>query len=156
MILLSWHPGFPMTDENHEEALKSSFLKRIKEIFSEEEIRVICKVCPPTVRINLERDEMDRMRELGAEVEYSGRLVSKLGFDLDTGELNTKTFPITKEDKQMDQIKNQFLNYNRAVDKYDQYLQDLLKKYGVNPRSNYVFYHFPVTKQDLLEFGLDI
>ena len=39
-----------MADEDHEEALKGS---KLKKIFTSEEIKVISKGCPPSVWINL-------------------------------------------------------------------------------------------------------
>lgn len=80
------------------------------------------------------------MKELGAERKRDfGGFVSKLGFDLRTAELDTKSFPITKDDKQMDQFKNLIFNYNRSLDKVEEYAQDLLKKYRVDPRCNWLF-----------------
>ena len=134
-----------MADEDHEEALKGS---KLKKIFTSEEIKVISKGCPPSVWINLTKDEKDRLKELGAERKYFGGFVSKLGFDLRTAELDTKSFPITKDDKQMDQFENLIFNYNRSLGKVEEYAQELLKKYRVDPRCNWLFYHYRVSKKD--------
>jgi hypothetical protein len=47
-----------------------------------------------------------------------------------------KKFPITKEDRQKDKITKDFDNYFQALDEYNEYLKELIKKYDIKPTGN--------------------
>jgi hypothetical protein len=69
-------------------------------------------------------------------VEYNVKIVVSYGYDPYTGNYDTKKFPITKEDKQMQNIAKDFKNYFKALEKYYEYLKELIKKYDIKPTGN--------------------
>ena len=58
------------------------------------------------------------------------------GYDPYTGDYDVKKFPITKEDKQEKNIEKDFDNYNQALEEYNDYLKELIKKYNIKPTGN--------------------
>ena len=82
--------------------------------------------------------EYDKLAELQSTLEYNAKIVESYGFDTYTGDFNEKMFPVTKEDKQMENIAKDFKNYDQAVSEYDDYLKELIKKYNIKPTGNLV------------------
>jgi hypothetical protein len=52
--------------------------------------------------------EYNRLKELGDLVRYHSKLMSYYGLDLKTGKWNTKQFPVTQTDAQMEGINSEF------------------------------------------------
>ena len=54
--------------------------------------------------------EYDKLVDLQNSLEYYAKIVESYGYDPYTGDYDAKKFPITKDDKQMDNIANDFKN----------------------------------------------
>lgn len=80
-----------------------------------------------------DKKEYDKLAELYSTVEYYAKIVESYGFDIYSGEFNEKKFPITKEDKQMEDISKDFKNYSQTLSEYSDYLKELIKKYDIKP-----------------------
>ena len=85
-----------------------------------------------------DKREYDKLTELQNTLEYKLKIVESYGYDPYTGDVNEKKFPITKEDKQMKNIAKDFDNYFQALEEYNEYLKDLIKKYDIKPTGNLV------------------
>ena len=83
--------------------------------------------------------EYDRTKELGDLVRYHGKLMSYYGLDLNTGKWNTKQFPVTQTDAQMEGINSDIRTYNNAVRNFNMYGEFLAKKYCVNKGGVIIF-----------------
>ena len=59
--------------------------------------------------------EYNKVKELADLVKYHSRLMSYYGLDLKTGKWNTKQFPVTQTDAQMQGINSDTNVYNKAV-----------------------------------------
>ena len=82
--------------------------------------------------------EYDKLAELQNTLNYQAKIVESYGYDKYTGDFNAKVFPITKEDKQIDSITNDFKNYFNTISEYNDYLRELIKKYNIKPTGNLV------------------
>ena len=71
-------------------------------------------------------------------MEYHAKIVERYGYDPYTGEYDAKKFPITKEDKQKENIDKDFDNYDQTLEEYSDYLKELIKKYNIKPTGNLV------------------
>ena len=92
-----------------------------------------------------DKREYDKLAELQSVLNYQAKIVVSYGYDPYTGDIDTKKFPITKEDKEMDQIANDFKNYFNTISEYNDYLKELIKKYKIKPTGNLVqrlIFHF--------------
>ena len=69
-------------------------------------------------------------------MKYNSKIVESYGYDPYTGDYDTKKFPITKEDKQKENIDKDFDNYFQASEEYDKYLKELIKKYNIKPKGS--------------------
>ena len=58
--------------------------------------------------------------------------MSYYGFDVTTGKWNTKQFPVTQTDAQMEGINYDIERYNKAVREYNKYAEHLAKKYYID------------------------
>jgi hypothetical protein len=58
--------------------------------------------------------------------------MSYYGLDLKTGKWNTKQFPVTQTDAQMEGINSDIKAYNKAVRDFNMYGEFLAKKYCVD------------------------
>jgi hypothetical protein len=76
-----------------------------------------------------DRREYDTIVELRNTALYYGRLMSHYGFDMKSGKWDTKQFPVTKNDKEMIGINSDRLRFNLAVQKYNNYIEYLSRKY---------------------------
>ena len=85
-----------------------------------------------------DKRELDKLKELQDTVDYHAKIVESYGYDPHTGDDDTEKFPITKEDKEMENIDKDFDNYNQALEEYRKYLQELIKKYDIKPTGNLV------------------
>ena len=83
-----------------------------------------------------DKREYDKLTELKDTLEYYAKIVESYGYNTYTGDFNTKKFPITKEDKQMDNIAKDFKNYFKTLEEYDNYLKELIKKYNIKQTGN--------------------
>lgn len=60
------------------------------------------------------------------------------GYNPYTDEYDTKKFPITKEDKQKENIDKDFDNYFQALEEYNNYIKERTnKKYNIKPKANF-------------------
>jgi hypothetical protein len=84
-----------------------------------------------------DKREYDKLKELRDTVHYYSKIVESYGYDPHTGEYDTKKFPITKEDKQKENIDKDFDNFDQALDEYIEYLKELIKKYNIKPKANF-------------------
>jgi hypothetical protein len=75
--------------------------------------------------------EYNRVKELADLVKYHSKLMSYYGLDLKTGKWNTKQFPVTQTDTQMDGINSDISTYNKAVRDCNKYGEFLAKKYCI-------------------------
>jgi hypothetical protein len=73
--------------------------------------------------------EYNRLTELANLVKYRSKLMSYYGLDLKTGNWNTKQFPVTQSDTQMEEIKSDIKTYNKAVRDFNMYEEFLARKY---------------------------
>jgi hypothetical protein len=85
-----------------------------------------------------DKREYDELAELQNVLKYNSKIVESYGYDPYTGDIDTKKFPITKEDKEMDKIANDFKNYFNTISEYNGYLKELIKKYNIQPTGNLV------------------
>jgi hypothetical protein len=85
-----------------------------------------------------DKREYDKLKELQDTVEYYSKIVESYGYDPYTGDYDIQKFPITKEDKQKENIEKDFDNYFQAIDEYNEYLKELIKKYDIKPTGNLV------------------
>jgi hypothetical protein len=76
-----------------------------------------------------DRRESDTIVELRNTALYYGRLMSHYGFDMKSGKWDTKQYPVTKNDKEMIGINSDRLRFNLAVQKYNNYIEYLSRKY---------------------------
>lgn len=89
-----------------------------------------------------DRREFDTIVDLRDTAFYYGKLMSFYGFDMKSGKWNSKLFPITKSDKDLEGIDSDRLRFNEAVNHYDKYVEYLSKKYNLNvldwPRKDFL------------------
>ena len=85
-----------------------------------------------------DKREYDKLAELQNNLNYQAKIVESYGYDTYTGDFNEKVFPITKEDKQMDSIANDFKNYFKICSEYGDYLKELIKRYKIKPSGNII------------------
>lgn len=83
--------------------------------------------------------EYNRLKELGDLVRYHSKLMSYYGLDLKTGKWNTKQFPVTQTDAQIEGINSDIKTYNNAVRNFNMYEEFLAKKYCVNKGGVIIF-----------------
>ena len=76
--------------------------------------------------------EYNRVKELGDLVKYHSKLISYYGFDVTTGKWNTRQFPLTQNDAQMEGINSDIDRYNIAIREYNKYTEHLAKDYCID------------------------
>ena len=86
--------------------------------------------------IFLKKREYDKLADVKGTLEYHGKIVERYGYDPYTGEYDIKKFPITKEDKQKENIDKDFDNFDQALEEYVNCLKELIKKYGIKSTGN--------------------
>ena len=86
-------------------------------------------------KIVLIMDDMvkyNRITELGDLVRYHSKLMSYYGFDVKTGKWDTRLFPVTQSDAQMDSIQLDIQRYNTAVRDYNKYAEHLAGEFHID------------------------
>lgn len=78
------------------------------------------------------KTEYNRMRDLGDCVKYYNKLLSQYGFHPKTGEFNSKLFPVTQTDKQLEGIESDVDTFNKAVSELNEYKAYLARKYNLD------------------------
>ena len=76
--------------------------------------------------------EYNRVKELGDLVKYHSKLMSYYGFDVTTGKWNTRQFPLTQNDAQMEGINSDIDRYNIAIREYKKYAEHLAEDYCID------------------------
>ena len=76
--------------------------------------------------------EYDTILELRDTALYYGKLISYYGFDMKSGKWNIKRFSITMSDKEIEAINSDRAKFNKAVNQYNRYAENLLRKYQLN------------------------
>src|SRR5215207_4837475 len=92
--------------------------------------------------------EYNRIKELGDLVKYHSKLMSYYGFDVKSGKWNTRLFPVTQNDAQLEGIQSDVERYNNAVRDYNIYAEYLAKEYCIDiydemKRGHAVIFHPP-------------
>lgn len=80
--------------------------------------------------------EYDTLVELNDHLKYLTKIVKSYGFDPYTGNFDQKQFPVTKEDKQIQNIKKDFNDYNQVLEQYNSHLRYLIQKYKIKSVGN--------------------
>lgn len=75
-----------------------------------------------------DKREFDTIVDLRNTALYYGKLMSLYGFDMKSGEWNTKLFSVTKSDKEIEGINSDRLRFNEAVNQYNRYVEYLSRK----------------------------
>lgn len=70
--------------------------------------------------------------DLRENVQYYRRVLSQYGYDRKTGRWDTKLFPVTQTDRQMQGFKLDIDKYRKAVKEYNEYVKHLAKKYNID------------------------
>ena len=76
--------------------------------------------------------EYDTIVELRDTALYYGKLISYYGFDMKSGKWNIKRFPITMNGREIEAIISDTAKFNEAVNQYNRYAENLLRKYRLN------------------------
>ena len=76
--------------------------------------------------------EYNRIKELGDLVKYHSKLMSYYGFNIKSGKWNTRLFPVTQTDAQIEGIQLDIERYNNAVRNYNKYAEYLAKKFCID------------------------
>jgi hypothetical protein len=76
--------------------------------------------------------EYNRIKELGDLVKYHSKLMSYYGFNVKSGKWNTRLFPITQTDAQIEGIQLDIERYNNAVRNYNKYAEHLAKEFCID------------------------
>ena len=84
-----------------------------------------------TLLLDHER-EYDTIVELRDTALYYGKLISYYGFDMKSGKWNIKRFPITMSGREIEAIISDTAKFNEAVNQYNRYAENLLRKYRLN------------------------
>lgn len=126
-------------------ASKKEYRKEVKtanglnQIFSEKEM-----TCLPTSssmndaffegRIEEVIDVYDynKLRDLQDHVQYYDKLMSQYGYDWKTNQWDTKRFPVTQTDRQIEGIESDIIKSREAVKEYNAYVKYLARKYDVS------------------------
>jgi hypothetical protein len=129
---------------------KSRYRQKVKnaetlsEMFSELELGSL----PTTSTFNDDLDELvelddiyeyNRLCELSNTVKYYDKLLSQYGYDARKEIWDTRNFPITQTDKQMDGIRADIQSANKSIDEYNDFLEYLAEKYHVDEISKCLF-----------------
>jgi hypothetical protein len=76
--------------------------------------------------------EYNTIKELGDLVKYHSKLISYYGFDVKSGKWNTRLFPVTQNDAQLEGIQLDIERYNNAVRDYNIYAEHLAKEFCID------------------------
>lgn len=76
--------------------------------------------------------QYNRVKELGDLVKYHSKLMSYYGFDVNTGKWDTRLFPVTQSDAQLEGIQSDIERYNNSVRDYNKYAEYLAKEFCID------------------------
>src|SRR5919108_1406698 len=76
--------------------------------------------------------EYNRIKELGDLVKYHSKLISYYGFNVKSGKWNTRLFPITQNNAQIEGIQLDIERYSNAVRNYNKYAEHLAKEFCID------------------------
>jgi hypothetical protein len=111
----------------------SSFMNELDHIQEKNQTAVEAKKNLRAIIVTLDDIvEYNRVKELSDLVKYNSKLMSYYGLDLKTGKWNTKQFPVTQTDTQMEGINSDINTYNKAVRDCNKYGEFLAKKYCID------------------------
>jgi len=91
-----------------------------------------------TIVLLNDKKEYDKLADLDNTLEYYAKITESYGFDRYTYEFNEKLFPVTKDDREMKNIKKDIDDYNQALEEYTNYLQYLIQKYKIKQSGNII------------------
>jgi hypothetical protein len=74
----------------------------------------------------------NRITELGDLVKYHSKLMSYYGFDPKTGRWDSRLFPVTQNDAQLEGIQKDIERYNNALRDYNKYAEHLAKELQID------------------------
>jgi hypothetical protein len=74
----------------------------------------------------------NRVTELGDVVKYHGKLMSYYGFDPKTGKWDSRLFPVTQNDAQLEGIQKDIERYNNALRDYNKYAEHLAGEFHID------------------------
>jgi hypothetical protein len=74
----------------------------------------------------------NRVTELGEVVKYHSKLMSYYGFDPKSGKWDSKLFPVTQNDAQLEGIQKDIERYNNALRDYNKYAEHLAKELQID------------------------
>jgi hypothetical protein len=74
----------------------------------------------------------NRVTELGELVKYHSKLMSYYGFDPKTGKWDSRLFPVTQNDAQLDGIQKDIERYNNALRDYNKYAEHLAQELQID------------------------
>lgn len=111
----------------------------LKQIFSEKEM-----TCLPTsssmndalfeggIEAVIDVNDYNKLRDLQDHVQYYDKLMSQYGYDWKTNQWDTKRFPVTQTDRQIEGIESDIIKSRKAVKEYNAYVKYLARKYDVS------------------------
>ena len=123
-----------LPDDNEEENIKENEMANFIDYDKESHLKSIGF----SIIYLKDKREYDKLADVKSTLEYQKKIVERYGYNPYTGEYDTKKFPITKEDKQKENIDKDFDNYFQALEEFGNYLKELLKKYDIKPPGNLV------------------
>ena len=105
----------------------------LKQIFSEKEMTCL----PTSSSMNdalavIDVYEYNKLRDLQDHVQYYDKLMSQYGYDWKTNQWDTKRFPVTQTDRQIEGIESDIIKSRKAVKEYNAYVKYLARKYDVS------------------------
>jgi hypothetical protein len=68
-------------------------------------------------------------------IRCQSKLMAYYGFDVQSGKWDSKKFPVTKTDSQMEGIQSDIQKYNDSVQEYNKYIEYLATAYGIDIKS---------------------
>jgi hypothetical protein len=74
----------------------------------------------------------NRVTELCDSVKYHSKLMSYYGFDPKTGKWDSRLFPATQNDAQLDGIQKDIERYNNALRDYNKYAEHLAQELQID------------------------
>jgi hypothetical protein len=74
----------------------------------------------------------NRVTELGEVVKDHSKLMSYYGFDPKSGKWDSKLFPVTQNDAQLEGIQKDIERYNNALRDYNKYAEHLAKELQID------------------------
>jgi hypothetical protein len=76
--------------------------------------------------------DYNRLRDLQDVVQYHDKLLSQYGYNPKTDQWDTKLFPVTQTDRQMEGLESDIIKSREAIEEYNAFLEYLKRKYDIN------------------------